>query len=611
MRSFTMCPECQKEYDNPLDRRFHAQPNCCPLCGPQLQLTDQTGADLTSQDPIAQAGDFLKQGKILALKGLGGFLLACDATNEQAVMELRKRKKRPFKPFAVMISSLDEVKKLCVVSPEEEKSLTSVKAPIVLLQLKDKKIFSAAVAPHLNYLGVMLPYTPLHHLLMREISLPLVMTSGNLSEEPIAKDNDEALKRLSGIADYFLFHNRDIHVQFDDSVIMIEDEKPQVLRRARSYAPDPIKLPFKAKHVLACGPEQKSTFCITKDEYAFISQHIGDLDSIDTLIHFEKVLDHYKKLFRLNPRIIACDKHPDYLSTQYAHELKAKNTDLTLIPVQHHHAHIVSCMIENKVDSPVLGVAFDGTGYGEDGCIWGGEFLWVNQKTHRRLGHFEYIPMPGGETAIKKPYRMAISYLFNFFGADKLPGKGTFFKGVEETEFELIKSQLEKGINAPLTSSCGRLFDGVSALLGIRSVVDYEGQAAIELEMVAAQGNAVEKKYFCDITEENGVRVVSLKNIFAGILDDLGHGVSRADIASTFHHSIAHMIAQMCQMLAKDTGITWVALSGGVFQNRLLLKLSRHYLEQAGMRVLTHKEVPCNDGGVSLGQAVIANFTVE
>jgi hydrogenase maturation protein HypF len=268
-------------------------------------------------------------------------------------------------------------------------------------------------------------------------------------------------------------------------------------------------------------------------------------------------------------------------------------------------------MIENKVDSPVLGVAFDGTGYGEDGCIWGGEFLWVNRKNYRRLGHLEYIPMPGGETAIKKPYRMTISYLLNLFGANNLPGQAAFFEEVEETECELIKNQLEKRINTPLTSSCGRLFDGVSALLGIRNVVEYEGQAAIELEMVAAQGNAVEKKYFCDITEENGVRVVSLKNIFAGIFDDLGHGVSRAEIASTFHHSIAHMIAQMCQMLAKDTGITWVALSGGVFQNRLLLKLSRHYLEKAGMRVMTHKEVPCNDGGISLGQAVIANFNTE
>jgi len=611
MRTFKMCPECQAEYDDPVDRRFHAQPNCCPTCGPQIQLTDHSGENLASRDPIAQVGTFLKQGKILALKGLGGFLLACDATNEQAVTNLRQRKKRPFKPFAVMISSLDEAKKLCVVSSEEEKLLTSVKAPIVLLQLKDKKKVSAGVAPNLNYLGVMLPYTPLHHLLMREVSLPLVMTSGNLSEEPIAKDNDEALKRLSGIADCFLLHNRDIHVQFDDSVIMIENKKPQVLRRARSYAPDPIKLPFKAKDVLACGPEQKNTFCITKDDYAFISQHIGDLDSLDTLVHFEKVLDHYKKLFRLNPRIIACDKHPDYLSTQYAHELKAMNNDLTLIPVQHHHAHIVSCMIDNKVDSPVLGVAFDGTGYGEDGSIWGGEFLWVNQKNYRRLGHLEYIPMPGGETAIKKPYRMAISYLLNLFGANNLPGQAVFFEEVKETEFELIKNQLEKRINTPLTSSCGRLFDGVSALLGIRNVVEYEGQAAIELEMVAAQGNEVEKKYFCDITEENGVRVVSLKNIFAGIFDDLGHGVSRVEIASTFHHSIAHMIAQMCQMLAKDTGSTWVALSGGVFQNRLLLKLSRHYLEKAGMRVMTHKEVPCNDGGISLGQAVIANFNTE
>ena len=608
MRTFKMCPECQTEYDDPIDRRFHAQPNCCPTCGPKLEITDHAGKTIASQDPVRDVCALLKQGKILALKGLGGFLLACDATNEAAVINLRQRKKRPFKPFAVMMTSLDEVKKLCVVSPEEEKLLTSVKAPIVLLQLKDKKKVSAAVAPNLNYLGVMLPYTPLPHLLIHEGSLPLVMTSGNLSEEPIAKDNDEALRRLSGIADYFLVHNRDIHVQFDDSVIMIENEKPQVLRRARSYAPDPIKLPFKAKDVLACGSEQKNTFCITKDEYAFISQHIGDLDSLDTLIHFEKVLDHYKKLFRLDPRIIACDKHPDYFSTQYAYELKAKNNDLTLIPVQHHHAHIVSCMIENKVDSPVLGVAFDGTGYGEDGCIWGGEFFWVNQKNYRRLGHLEYIPMPGGETAIKKPYRMTISYLVNLLGEQTLNQRLAFLETVEEVELELIKKQIEKGINAPLTSSCGRLFDGVSALLNIRNEVDYEGQAAIELEMIAGEEKDTGKIYPFEISEEKGIKIVRLQELFAAILEDVNRGVTKTEISACFHHAVAQMVVRMCQTLARDTGINKVALSGGVFQNRLLLRLTSDYLEKTGLNVITHREVPTNDGGISLGQAVIGNF---
>ena len=611
MRPFTMCPECQKEYDDPVDRRFHAQPNCCPACGPKLEITDQDGKTIVSQDPIRDACALLKQGKIVALKGLGGFLLACDATNEPAVINLRQRKKRPFKPFAIMMTSLEEAKKLCRVSPEEVNLLASPKAPIVLLKLKDRNLIAPAVAPNLNYLGVMLPYTPLHHLVMNEVSLPLVMTSGNLSEEPIAKDNDEALRKLSGIADYFLVHNRDIHVQFDDSVTMVENNKLQVLRRARSYAPDPIQLFFKTKQVLACGAELKNTFCITKDDYAFLSQHIGDLDNMETLSHFEKVLDHYQKLFRLRPSIVAYDKHPDYLSSRYAQELKAKNNDLTLIPVQHHHAHIVSCMIENKIDSPVLGVAFDGTGYGEDGCIWGGEFFWVDVKQYRRLGHLEYTPMPGGETAIKKPYRMTISYLLHHLGGEAFKKNLQFLETVERKELELIKNQVTKKINTPLTSSCGRLFDGVSALLCARNEVDYEGQAAIELEMIAGEGRDTGKRYPFEIRKENGIKIVRLQGLFAAILEDIDHGITKTEISSCFHHAVAKMVARMCQNLARDTGINKVALSGGVFQNRLLLRLACIYLERAGLNVITHREVPTNDGGISLGQAVIAHFMTE
>ena len=608
MRTFKMCPECQKEYDDPVDRRFHAQPNCCPTCGPRLEITDQSGKTIASQDPIRDVCALLKQGKILALKGLGGFLLACDATNETAVVNLRQRKKRPFKPFAVMMTSLEEAKKFCRVSPEEENLLASAKAPIVLLRLKDKSVIAPAVAPNLNYLGVMLPYTPLHHLLMIEISLPLVMTSGNLSEEPIAKDNDEALRRLSGIADYFLVYNRDIHVQFDDSVTMVENTKLQILRRARSYAPDPIHLPFHAQEVLACGAELKNTFCVTKDEYAFISQHIGDLDNLETLDHFAKVLDHYKKLFRLNPQIIICDQHPDYLSSRYAQELKTTNNDLNVIPVQHHHAHIVSCITDNKVAPPILGVAFDGTGYGEDGYMWGGEFLVVDYGKFQRLGHLEYIPMPGGENAIKKPFRMAISYLMNLMGEETLKQRLAFLETVEEVEVELIKKQIEKGINAPLTSSCGRLFDGVSALLNIRNVVDYEGQAAIELEMIAGEGKESGRIYPFEISEKNGIKIVRLQKLFAAILEDLDQEISKTEIAFRFHHTISQMVVRMCQTLARDTGIKNVALSGGVFQNRLLLRLTCIYLERAGLNVITHREVPTNDGGISLGQAVIGNF---
>lgn len=610
MKKFKMCPKCEKEYNDPNNRRFHAQPNCCPVCGPQLELVDNQGRQITTYDPIFAAANLLKRGKIIAIKGLGGFLLACDATQDEVVKLLRRRKRRLFKPFAVMMRDLDEIKKYCFISSLEEELLVSTRAPIVLLKLKDKNLISPEVAPNLNYFGVMLPYTPLHHLLLREVSFPLVMTSGNISEEPIAKDNEEALKRLANIADYFLWHNRDIHIQFDDSVAMVERNEIQVLRRARSYAPDPIQLSFKARSVLACGAELKNTFCFTKDYYAFISQHIGDLDNLETLAHFEKVLKHYKQLFRLEPQIIAHDKHPDYISTLYARELKAKDDGLILVPIQHHHAHIISCLIENKVSPPVLGVAFDGTGYGEDGKIWGGEFLLVEYDNYQRKGHLEYVPMPGGEKAIKHPYRMTLSYLMKFFGERSLNYQLPFLPKIKPVELEVIKNQIIKGINSPLTSSGGRLFDAVSALLSICLEVDYEGQAAIELEMVAKESEEIQPYPF-EIRRKDGIKVVSLEGIFAGILDDLTQGRSKEEIAFRFHYTVAEVITEMVQILSGETGIKKVALSGGVFQNRLLLRLSARGLEKAGFQVITHREVPTNDGGVSLGQAVIANFQVD
>ncbi len=611
MRNFKMCPECQSEYENPFDRRFHAQPNCCPWCGPHLELVDQNGRFVASKDPISDAAALIKKGEILAIKGLGGFLLACDATNECAVQLLRQRKKRPFKPFALMMLTVDEIKKHCLVSPEEERLLRSTKAPIVLLKCKDKSFVAPAVAPNLNYLGVMLPYTPLHHLLLREVRLPLVMTSGNLSEEPIAKDNHEGLRKLKNIADYFLFHNRDIHIRCDDSIVIVENNKEQVIRRARSYAPDPIHLSFKAKQILACGAELKNTFCITRDEYAFISQHIGDLDNVETLMYFEEMIEHYKKLFRLQPTIVAHDKHPNYLSTRHAQELKSKDTKITLVPVQHHHAHIVSCIVDNNAEPPILGVAFDGTGYGEDGCIWGGEFLLADYTTFRRLGHLEYIPMPGGEVAIKKPYRMTMSYLLNLLGKETLNKPLQFLEKVDEFEVEIVKKQIEKGINAPMTSSAGRLFDAVSALLDIRNEVDYEGQAAIELEMLGSAEKERQRIYPFEIVDKNGVKVTRIGKLFAGILEDLSKGIPKSEIAASFHHTISQIIVRMCQIFTQETEIRQVVLSGGVFQNRLLLMLTRRYLEDAGMNVLTHGKVPCNDGGISLGQAVIANFIIE
>jgi hydrogenase maturation protein HypF len=609
MRQFKMCPECQREYDDPLDRRFHAQPNACPVCGPSLELVDGDGNSVECDDVVEAASDLLKAGKILAIRGLGGFHLACDATSEEAVNLLRARKKRPSKPFAIMVGTLEEVEKHCLVSPEEVKLLKSPECPIVLLKWRrGSSDIAEVVAPNLNYMGVMLPYTPLHHILLNDVGLPLVMTSGNLSEEPIAKDNDEALIRLKGIADYFLLHNRDIYARYDDSVYMVEGA-PQVVRRARSYAPYPVFLPFKAKQILACGAELKNTFCLTKDEHAFLSQHIGDMENEETLEHFENTIELYKKLFRVEPEIIAYDMHPEYLSTKYALRFGAES-GLSLVPVQHHHAHIVSCLVDNGVEEPVIGVSFDGTGYGTDGAIWGGEFLVADRRGFRRAGHLEYVPLLGGVAAINKPYRMALSYLYTLLGEDfsleDLP-----LGQLEPAELEVIKQQLRRKINSPLTSSAGRLFDAVSALLGVRGEIDYEAQAAVELEMLAPDEAAElnSETYLFSIVEDGGAKVVKLGELFSAIAQDVKNQVSVPVISLRFHNTAAQIITVMCNMIKKEAGMTQVALSGGVFQNRLLLRLATAALEKEGFTVLTHSVVPCNDGGVSLGQAVIAHFT--
>jgi hydrogenase maturation protein HypF len=632
MRSFQMCPQCQAEYDNPLGRRFHAQPNACPKCGPHVQLVDNQGNLVNKSNPVAVASQLLKEGKIVAVKGLGGFLLACDATNDNAVRTLRQRKKRSSKPFAIMVATVYEAKRHCYVSPEEEKLLTSPQSPIVLMKWKESSSVSREIAPNLQFLGIMLPYTPLHHILLRDTGLPLVMTSGNLSEEPIARDNDEALRRLSDIADYFLIHNRDIYSRYDDSVAIVERGTSQLLRRARSYAPYPIRLSFEAKQVLGCGAEEKNTFCLTKDNYAFLSQHIGDMENMETLDHFDRTISLYKRLFHIEPEIIAYDLHPDYLATKYAQELG--ESGMKLIPVQHHHAHIASCLADNGLESSVIGVAFDGTGMGADGNIWGGEFLIADYRSFRRVGHLEYLPLPGGAAAIKKPYRTAIGYILTLLGENALnavivtlnevKGKQSQLASigrVGEVEIEIIKQQIERKINSPLSSSMGRLFDAISALLGIRSEIDYEGQAAVELEM-AAHSSVVARRvsdeaisgnnegYSYCIVEDKGIRIVHLRDLLSAVIEDLHQGISKGRISVKFHNTVAQMINEMCQLIADETGISQVALSGGVFQNRLLLRKAVSLLESSGFQVFTHKQVPCNDGGISLGQAVIANFAV-
>ena len=626
MRYFQMCPQCQAEYENPLDRRFHAQPNACPKCGPKVELVDNQGKRVAGSDALASASQLLKRGKIVAVKGLGGFLLACDASNEAAVKTLRERKRRSSKPFAIMVNNVNEIKKHCYVSPEEEELLTCPQSPIVLMKWKAGSSVSREVAPNLEYLGVMLPYTPLHHILLKDTELPLVMTSGNLSEEPIVKDNDEALTRLSGIADYFLIHNRGIYSRYDDSVAIVERGTSQLVRRARSYAPYPVHLTFKCRQVLACGAEMKNTFCLTRDNYAFLSQHIGDMENMETLEHFDNTISLYKKLFRIEPEIIAHDLHPDYLSTKYAQEL-SKSSNIKLIPVQHHHAHIASCMADNKLESSVIGVAFDGTGMGSDGHIWGGEFLVADYYSFDRVGHLEYLPLPGGDAAIKRPYRTAVGYVLSLLGKDTLKAiiasgakhpPVAFIGEVSEIEVGIIKRQIESGLNSPLTSSMGRLFDAVSALMNIRGEIDYEGQAAVELEMAAYACHCEEHSdeaisndkecYPYRIIVDEGMRIVQLRDLLSAIIEDLEQGISSGRISVRFHNTIARMTDEMCRLIADETGINQVALSGGVFQNRLLLRKTIKLLENSGFQVFTHRQAPCNDGGISLGQVVVANF---
>jgi hydrogenase maturation protein HypF len=518
-----------------------------------------------------------------------------------------------------MVATVEEAERHCYISPEEKELLASPQSPIVLMKWREDSLVSGEVAPSLQFLGVMLPYTPLHHILLRDMDLPLVMTSGNLSEEPIARDNDEALRRLAGIADYFLIHNRDIYSRYDDSVAMVEGNSSQLIRRARSYAPYPICLQFKTKQVLGCGAEDKNTFCLTKDNYAFLSQHIGDMENMETMEHFDDTISLYKRLFNIEPEIAAHDLHPDYLATKYARELS--ESGIKLIPVQHHHAHIASCMADNGLESPVIGVAFDGTGMGADGNIWGGEFLVADYRNFRRAGHLEYLPLPGGTAAIKRPYRTAIGYILTLLGQNALNHGLPIMKAAEDIEIDVIMRQIEKKINSPLCSSVGRLFDAISALVGIRNEIDYEGQAAVELEMAAhsftmarnVNGELISDNnanYPYRIVEDDGVRIVRLKDLFSAVIDDLYQGVSKGMISVKFHNTVAQMVNDTCHLIAEETGIIQVALSGGVFQNRLLLRKTVSLLESNGFQVFTHRQVPCNDGGISLGQAMIANFAV-
>ncbi|MDP1714589.1 MAG: carbamoyltransferase HypF [Anaerolineales bacterium] len=669
MADFPMCGACRAEYENPLDRRFHAQPIACPGCGPFVQLRNSSsGSSLISNidlrlSAVLKARQLLSAGKIIAVKGLGGFHLACDATDEKSIEELRQRKGRAGKPFALMFANIGAIQRYCDVNEEELALLTGHEKPIVLLNIKIKSKISESVAPHMDTLGVMLPYTPLHHLLLNQTDpalaaqpapFVLVMTSGNFSEEPIAINNEDALERLAPLADAFLLHNRDIHIRCDDSVVRVNSRKRRpepvegsiverqitidpltiYLRRSRAYAPYPVSLPFDSKSTLAVGGELKNTFCLTRDRYAFLSQHIGDMENAEVYESFEQNVEYLSRLFRIQPEIIAYDMHPNYFTTAYA---QRSTLHAQRLAVQHHHAHIASCMADNKLDNrKVIGLSFDGTGYGTDGAIWGGEVLLASYADFERVAHLEYLPLPGGDSAIRNPWRVAVGYAESL-GLDitDLP----FLESIESQAVDIVRQQVQKNLNAPLTSSMGRLFDAAASLINIRNDVTYEAQAAIEMEVLSKPyiESAKPYPYVIEVCHSEGagrpkslsqtktetVRgvypeqsrraqgdIICLKELLTSIIQDVRAKESAGMIGARFHNTIAKIAVDSSKHARKITGINEVALSGGVWQNQILLDLVGDGLEQEGFVVYFHKQVPTNDGGLALGQAVIANHVV-
>ncbi|NLD72033.1 MAG: carbamoyltransferase HypF [Chloroflexi bacterium] len=620
MRDFDMCPACRAEYEDPGDRRFHAQPNACPVCGPRLWLAPggaqpARGAGLPPEaagDAIARAARMLGEGAILAVKGLGGYQLACDATDPAAVEALRARKARPHKPLAVMMADLATVRAHCRVSAAEERLLASPECPIVLLEWRADSSIAPAVGPGNRYLGVMLPYTPLHHLLLGDVGRPLVMTSGNRSEEPIAAENDEALARLALLVDAFLMHDREIVARYDDSVWWVPDvggePLAQPIRRARGYAPLPIRLPVASPPLLACGAELKNTSCLARDRDAFLSPHIGDLENLETVEHLERTLEWYRRLLDLQPGAVVVDLHPDYAATRLGRAL-AEREGLHLHTVQHHHAHLAACLADNgwlPADGPVIGVTLDGTGYGADGHLWGGEWLFGDYRGYRRLAHLEYLPLPGGDAATRQPWRIAAGYLLALRG--EAPG-WLVPAGAPPEALAVLERQVARGVNVPLTSSMGRLFDAVAALLDVRRAITYEGQAAIELEMLAGSGAGAtdaQDAYSYGLDRADGASLVRVAPLFDGLLDDLVRGEPSSRIARRFHATVIDMVVAVSRAIAKETGVWTAALSGGCFQNRLLLEGAVQALRAVGFRVLVHRQVPANDGGISLGQAAVA-----
>ena len=613
MAGFGMCPECASEYHDPANRRFHAQPNACPGCGPTVTLA-RSGSFLPagaaygfgeiSASVLGDVRQVLRAGGIVAVKALGGFQLACDAQNDDAVRRLRRSKKRSDKAFALMARDLASVERICTVSAADRDLLLSPERPIVILPRAAGANISPDVAPGNHTLGLMLAYTPLHFLLFADSReqpaefTALVMTSGNISDEPIVTANEEVWARLGRVADWFLFHDRDIYMRVDDSVARTFQGQPLLLRRSRGYVPQPIDLGAPVSEVLACGAELKNTFCLTKGRYAILSQHIGDLENYETMRFFQETLANLKQLFRVNPRVVAHDLHPLYLSSRLARDLS-----LPRIGVQHHHAHVVSCMAENHLHGSVIGVAFDGTGYGTDGQIWGGEFLVADRARFTRRAHLRYVPLPGGDAAVRQPWRSALSWLNQSFGPD-LPRDLPLFQHVPQNDVAVVSRMMKGMVNSVMTSSCGRLFDAVASLLGIKQEVTFEGQAAMELETAALPG--VERAYSFHLDAGDPVQI-DLRPAIREIVADVRSGEPVGTISARFHHTLAALIGEVCSRIRGREGLNRVCLSGGTFQNMYLLERAVGLLRDRGFEVFLHSLVPPNDGGISLGQAVIAN----
>ncbi|HNZ65522.1 MAG TPA: carbamoyltransferase HypF [Smithella sp.] len=636
MSCFSLCEKCRAEYENPADRRFHAEPNACPVCGPQLKLYNAEGNAVMTDDPIQTVIDLLLSGHVLAIKGLGGFHLSVDAGNDEAVKKLRSRKYREEKPLAIMTRDINVAKQIAEIGPEEEKLLLSPQRPIVLLKKIKNNLISGWVAPDVPYLGIMLPYTPLHHLLLenhgdellhsklRDCSTSkfqctsflkfeshnhftaLVMTSANQVDEPICIGNREAFERLQGIADYYLMHNRDILVRCDDSIAFVADKKPRLLRRARGYVPQPLQLKDSYPLILALGGQLKTTQCILKGNFAFVSPHIGDMETPQARDFFQESMTLMKRITESDPKVVACDYHPAYYSTKAAQDLSADK----IIMVQHHHAHIVSCMVENQIEGKVIGLAMDGTGYGMDGNVWGGEFMIVDETGFERFGHLQYIVLPGGEKAIREPWRIAVSLLKLTYGAfwRDIAKRLTFM--TDERQMELFDRIIDGKINSPLSSGLGRLFDGIAALLGAHRQVSYEGQAAMQLENLAI-GSSGDPYPFELICGKEKPYILNITAMIESIVSEMEAGQRHTKIASSFHQTLIDAFASVAGKMREETGLVRVVLSGGCFQNKILLEGAVDKLKNSGFDVYCHQQVPSNDGGISLGQAVIAASMIQ